>query len=1089
MRFVRQSVSALAFLCLYSMPLTAQNTGTVRGQVVDSTTKQALAGVTVQIQGTARSTVTGTDGNYSLGDVPAGSVVVRATRIGFGPQQQIVTVTAGATAEARFEMAPQASLLEAVVVTGYGTTRREAITGSVSSVDASAANVGVKTNVSQMIQGRAAGVEVIQNNGEPGAGAQILIRGGSSVSAKNDPLYVIDGVPINNVATEPDGNGWTGNPSLARNPLNLLNPADIASITVLKDAASTAIYGSRASNGVILIETKRGQTAGGATFEYDGYVSTSSPSRHLDVLNGNEYLAFVQGSVADWRNDSIAFSGRHGPADTIFTKHFGDSAATFNALDPTHLGNLGVLWKTGPNPGDTVRTIYNTNWEGALTRSSITHNHNLAFSGGSEDTHYRASVNYAKEQGVTLSSGLERIQGRLSATHSDLDNRLRVGLNVSSSRVNNTYLTYENQGGFEGGVFENVAIFNPTQPVSFTDSTGTHFFEVGGTTTRNPVALANQIVNLGQTTRTLGNAEAEFDVVHGLTAKVNVGLDHSNGGRQEYYPIANPLGRALGNGLAQQQNLENATQTLQTLLTYDGQVGEGHSLNVVGGYEYSKFKSNWVMGRGIGFFTDAYGFNSLDAANTRTTASNATESRLASFFGRANLGLNNRFFVTGVVRYDGSSRFAAGHKWALFPGLSGSWNLKQEGFMQGGPFSEFRVRLGWGLQGNPTIDPYTTEITLASGSGATYPWGDTPHGGVLATSNGNPNLKWEQTSQVDGAIDFGLLNNRLSGTIEYYHKNTKDLLLTVDVAQPSLTPQQLRNVGRLSGHGLELSLDALAISRPGLTWRAGLVFAADRSKVTDLGCGTDTTSNVKTCPFYESADVSGQGQSGVRAERVMVCDPSRPGFCPGYALGTFYGPVFLEVDPTTGQQVFFCTAATTGCVNGRTTISGNPAAADYRVIGNANPDFTLGWSSQISWNRFDVSFLVRAVVGQDVFNNTALVYSSKGNAIGGSNILRPAVTDPTGIHEPAIYSSRWIESASFVRMQNITVGYDLHVPLLMRSARSARLYVSADNLFLLTGYSGLDPEVYSGTGLAVRGVDYLVYPHPRTITGGLRLLF
>src|SRR5207245_1452850 len=320
----------------------------------------------------------------------------------------------------------------AVVVTGYGTQRREAITGSVASVDASAANVGVKTNVSQMIQGRAAGVEVIQNNGEPGAGAQILIRGGSSVSAKNDPLYVIDGVPINNVATEPDANGWTGNPSLARNPLNLLNPADIASITVLKDAASTAIYGSRASNGVILIETKRGQAAGGATFEYDGYVSTSSPSRHLDVLNGNEYRSFVQGSVADWRKDSTAFSGRHGPADTIFTKHFGDSSATFNAI----------------------------------------------------------------------------------------------------------YRTYENQGGFEGGVFENVAIFNPTQPITVTDSTGTHYFEVGGTTTRNPVALANQITNIGQTTRTLGNAEAEFDVVHGLTAKVNVGLDHSSGGRQEYYAIA-----------------------------------------------------------------------------------------------------------------------------------------------------------------------------------------------------------------------------------------------------------------------------------------------------------------------------------------------------------------------------------------------------------------------------------------------------------------------------------------------------------------------------------------------------------------------
>jgi len=1057
MRFIRHSASALAFLCLYAIPLTAQNTGTVKGQVVDSSTKQSLAGVTVQIQGTARSTLTGPDGSYSLADVPAGSVVVKATRIGFAPRQQIVTVSAGSTADAPFEMSPQASLLEAVVVTGYGTQRREAITGSVSSVDASAANVGVKTNVDQMIQGRAAGVQVIQNNGEPGAGAQILIRGGSSISAHNDPLYVVDGVPINNVATEPDGNGWTGNPSLARNPLNLLNPADIASITVLKDAAATAIYGSRASNGVILIETKRGQASVGPSFEYDGYVSTSSPSRHLDVMTGSEYEAFVRAQVA---------AGN---------------------LPTARLGDLGVVWKTGPNPGDTVRTIYNTNWESALTRSSVTHNHNLAFSGGSEDTHYRASVNYANEQGVTLSSGLERIQGRLSATHADLDNRLRIGLNVTSSRVNNTYLTYENQSGFEGGAFENVAAFNPTRPISYSDSLGFHYYEVGGTATRNPVALANQITSIGQSTRTLGNADAELDVVHGLTAKINVGLDHSTGARQEYYPKRNPLGQALGGGLAQQQNLDNATQTLQTLLTYDGQVSGGTSLNVVGGYEYSKFKTNWVLGKGVGFFTDAFSFNSLDAADTRTSASNATESRLASFFGRANVGFNDRYFFTGVLRYDGSSRFAVGHKWALFPALSGSWNLKQEGFMQGGPFSELRLRAGWGLQGNPGVDPYTSLITLKPGSDATYPWGDNAQSGVIGNSNGNPNLKWEQTSQIDGAVDFGLWNNRISGSIEYYHKNTKDLLLVVNVAQPALATTQLRNVGRLSGHGLELSIDALAISRPGLTWRAGLVFSADRSKVTDLGCTTDSL-NVKNCPFYDSGDISGPGQSNTSAERVMVCDSV--GSCPGYALGTFYGPVFLDVDAT-GQQIFFCTAATPGCVNGRTTIrGGGPVSSkDYRVIGNANPDFTLGFRSQVTWNRFDVSFLIHAAVGQDVFNNTGLIFATKNNALNGKGFLRSALTDPTDLHDPGVYSSRWIESGSFVRLQNITVAYDLNVPWLMRSARSARLYVSADNLVLLTGYSGLDPEVFSGTGLAVRGVDYLVYPHPRTITGGLRLNF
>lgn len=388
--------------------------------------------------------------------------------------------------------------------------------------------------------------------------------------------------------------------------------------------------------------------------------------------------------------------------------------------------------------------------------------------------------------------------------------------------------------------------------------------------------------------------------------------------------------------------------------------------------------------------------------------------------------------------------------------------------MQSGPFSDLKVRVGWGLQGNPSVDPYTSLITLAGNTGATYPWGDQAHLGVVPTSNGNPNLKWEQTSQVDAAIDFGILNSRVSGTVEYYHKNTKDLLLTIDVPQPALNSTQLKNVGRLSGHGLELSLDALAISRPSLTWRAGLVLAAERTSVVNLGGQS----------FISTGFVSGQGQSNQVSERLI----------PGEPVGTFYGPVFVGVAPD-GKQIFQCSSVTPGCVGGKTTLGFGPSQDDYRIIGNANPDFTLGVHSEVNWNRFDLSFLVRAAVGQDVFNNTALVYSSKSNATGGGNFLRPALTDPTGIREPAIYSSRWVESASFVRLQNITVGYDLNLPVLTRSARSARLYVSADNLILLTGYSGLDPEVFTSNGLATRGLDYLTYPRPRTITGGLRLLF
>src|SRR5205807_3349741 len=385
----------------------------------------------------------------------------------------------------------------------------------------------------------------------------------------------------------------------------------------------------------------------------------------------------------------------------------------------------------------------------------------------------------------------------------------------------------------------------------------------------NPVAMANQLIDIGHTTRTLGNASADCDVAPGLTARVNVGLDHSSGDRQEYYPNASPVGVSLGNGLAQQQNLDNATQTIQTQLTYQRQVGEGTSLDLVGGYEYSKFRSNWVQAEGIGFFTDTYGFNNLSAATTRNASDSTYEFRLASFFGRANVGFKDRYFVTGVVRYDGSSKFAVGHKWGLFPALSASWRLSQEKFLQGGPFSDLRLRLGWGLQGNPGVNPYTSQITLTSGSGATYPWGDVPHGGVIANSNGNPNLKSEQTSQFNVAVDFGLLSNRLSGSVEYYVKNTKDLLLTIDVPQPALAPQQLINVGKLHSSGVELSLDAVLVSHPGLVWRSGVVFAAERSKVTELATSTGFTTGA----------VSGQGQSGQNAERIF----------PGSPLGTFFG--------------------------------------------------------------------------------------------------------------------------------------------------------------------------------------------------------
>src|SRR3989454_746126 len=436
MALVRRLVLALVAGLFWAAPLGAQAApGAITGKVVDASTQQPLANVEVALAATPHRELSRSDGSFAINGVPAGTYRLRASRIGYGSQIQEVTVTAGGTTTAQVSLAPAAAILEPVVVTGYGTQRREAITGSVSTVSAAAANVGVVTNVDQMIQARAAGVEVTRNNGEPGAGMQILVRGGSSISNTNEPLYVIDGVPIYNQPTEPPSYAATGSPPLPRNPMNLLNPTDIASITILKDASATAIYGSRAANGVILVETKKGAPAGGPSIEYDTYVAAASPAGYLNLVTADQYRGFVGQQVPIFIADTVACPHPGGTIDPSCVN-------SARGLDPKIQAQLGTA---------------NTDWYRAVTRTSVTHNHDLSFSGGSEDTRYRASLNYMNQQGVSLANGLERIQGRLTATHKALDDRMRLGVNVTTSRVNNQYILFENRAGFEGGVFQNAA--------------------------------------------------------------------------------------------------------------------------------------------------------------------------------------------------------------------------------------------------------------------------------------------------------------------------------------------------------------------------------------------------------------------------------------------------------------------------------------------------------------------------------------------------------------------------------------------------------------------------------------------------------
>jgi TonB-linked SusC/RagA family outer membrane protein len=1028
MTLVRYVVPALVGGLLWAAPLRGQQpTGTISGEVTDVGTQQPLAGVIIRVLGTPLSTQTRPNGGFSLTEVPAGTRTVRVTRIGYAPVDQAITVTAGSVNPVNFALRPQAALLEALVVTGYGTQSREAITGSVATVDPVTANVGVVANVNQMLEGRTAGVNITTNNGEPGAGVQIRIRGATSLSASNEPLYVIDGVPITNVESEAAGFGVGGSPPLPRSPLNLLNPSDIGSITILKDASSTAIYGSRGANGVVLIDTKKG-ASGGASMTYESYVATASPYRSLDVLTGSQYRQFVQEQVALYNTDST------------------------KGLNPTYLAALGTA---------------NTDWAKAVSRTGLTHNHNLSFAGGSDITRYRASVNFMNQQGVALSSGFQRVQGRLSATHFALNNRLRIGLNVTTSQVNNDYLAYENSGGFEGGVFMNEAIFNPTHPVTVTDSTGTRYYEIGAgsQSVRNPVALAQQLQDFGTVNRTLGNVSADLDLLPGLTGRINVGVDKSGSVRQIYLPRSSPVGAQYG-GLAQQINRDNQSKTFQGMLTYTRQFAGVHDLDVVGVYEFSQSRIEEFRAEARSFLTDVTGFNSLSSGSVQVTPQSfRTDERWISFITRASYGYKQRYYVTGVLRRDGRSAFGADHKWATFPGISASWHMSDESFIPKGPFSDLRLRAGYGVVGNPGVPPYSSLITLEASGGAKYVFGDNTVIGFAPVRNPNPELRFEKTSQTNVALDYGLLDNRVTGSLEYYVKHTSDLLLEVPAPQPALASTRLENVGKTRNRGLELSLDALAIARPKVTWRAGLVFAMERNKVVDLGNYT----------FLTTGDVSGQGQSNQVSQRII----------PGQSLGTFYGPRYVGVNAQ-GKQLFACASASAGCVSGQTT---TPLASDYAIIGNAYPDFTLGLHSTVSWGKFDVSLQMRGAFGQDVFNNTALVYSTKSNALQGKNFLRNALTDPIDIREPAIYSSRWVESASYMRLQNITVGYSFHLPGPPGAPRSARVYASGDNLLLLTGYSGLDPEVHQQVGLASVGIDYLSYPRPRTLTAGVQLAF
>lgn len=976
---------------------------TVSGKVTDGGSGLGLPSATVQVKGTNTGTTTSLDGSYSI-RVPNNNAILVFSFVGYVNKEE--TVGDRTTVDVTLNEDPRTM---EVVVVGYGVQRKADVTAAVSSVKVDDANLGVVASVDQLMNGRAAGVQVTQNSGDPGGGMTVRVRGGASLSASNEPLYVVDGIPMDTSPTatsNPLRASGTDNATFqARNPMNFLNPNDIESIDILKDASATAIYGARGANGVVLITTKKGK-GGTLQTNYDVYVANASVASRLNTLD----------------------------------------AAQFKQLRSL----LGLAALPANETAD-------TNWQDQIFRSASSMSHNLSFGGGTGSTQYFASLSYLDQQGVVISSGFKRTSGRINVNHKAWDGKLRLGLNMTSSYTEDDNVPSGTADGFRGGMFTNVFQMHPTQPVTNADGT---YFEFSRDI-RNPVAMANQVADAIKTTRALGNLYAELDIIPGLVGRVSVGANRSQSSRRFFIPKNSPLG-SESNGTAIQGNRELTNEVLQGQLTYTPNIGENQNLTVTGVYEYNQYETEEFNGLATGFVTDANGADRLESGSSQQVASYHALNKLISFIGRANYDLNGKYYLQVTSRYDGSSRFGPNNRWAFFPSASVRWRISGEEFLKGNKtISELSLRASYGQSGQERIGDDVWRATLAANNSFVAGLGGNVITGYAATQLANPDLKWETIASTNVGVDFGLLNNKLQGSLEVYQAKTQDLLLLVPQAF-GVVSTRFENVGSTENKGVEFNLTGYVIDNKDMSLSITANIGANRNKVIELD-------GREQLPF--SVFVTGAGYSSAPLQVIKVGYP---------ATGTFIGKRFTGFDASGNET--YAAAPTTG-----DTAVGN----DLEVIGTAEPDFVYGFSTKFSKGNLDVNLFLRGQVGGYVYNNTAAVYGYPGATLqqGQSGIIPADLTDLTALAKiksnPGFASSRWLEDASFLRVDNLTVGY--RFTNLSKKVRSARVYLTGQNLFLLSGYSGYDPEVAGFGSGGGAGVDYLVYPKPRTVTVGLNL--
>ncbi len=979
---------------------------TVSGSVTDAETGDPMPGATVRVQGTNLGAVTNEEGAFSL-SVPDDATTLLISYVGYKTLE--VNIESGSQFDVQLEVDDY--VLGQVVVTGYGTQRREDVTGAIGTVTDEEFNAGVIVSPEQLIQGKLAGVSITANNGEPGAAQTIIIRGPGSLRTGNGPLFVVDGVPLDddNISPGRDNVGFGSSQPL--NPLNFLNPNDIASIDVLKDASATAIYGARGANGVIMITTKRGTGQGG--LNYSNYFGVSQAANKIELLNADEF---------------IQFQNTKGSPDNIFN----------SSID--------------------------TDWQDEVFRDAFVQNHSLSFNGGSDQSNYYVSLSYLDQEGLIRGNELQRYTARVNFTQSLIEDRLRIKLNLTASHTDNEGVPRnDNADANFGSLIPDMLGGNPTYPVR--DANGELFIFPNG---RNPLADLALYTSLTRNDRILGNIEAALEIVEGLEYKVNFAMDRSVGNGDTQIEPSGLANIAIPEGAAVFSKTEANNLLIENYLQYDYNTGD-HGITVLGGYSYQRFFNRFNSSSIIGFSTDeidlifAPQIGTILDINQNRPSGNATQNELQSFFGRVNYDFGGKYLLTATVRADGSSKFGENNRYGVFPSVAAAWKINEDLFPGSAVVTNLKLRAGWGQTGNQEIPGKITQAALTSTNSPTnggYPLTQDINPGFTFTRTANPDIQWEVTTQTNVGLDFAFFGGSFYGSVDYFYKNTTDVLLNLTVSDPiSPTASRWENIDMdIINQGVEIALNYQYQGATGFDWGLG-------------ANGTILSNEVDNAPFsfLRTGDVDGPGLSGVTVA----------GNLNGEGVASFFLLEHLGFDEN-GENIF-------RDANGDGTIN-----ADDRVVaGSPFPDFTYNFFGNVGFRGLSLTMNFNGAVGSKIYNNTANAYFNAPQLSSGTNIAKAYLVEEESAINSATESTRYLEDGDFLRLNNATLRYSFDVSGLSW-IRGLALYVTGQNLFTITDYSGFDPEVNVPSdvgGVVGYGIDFANYPRARTYLGGIDISF